>query len=348
MMGTGNRGVAREPASSGIGAVGGAGRGRRSLFAAAGRLLRATPLALALGTAATSAGLLVGPLAGPVAAQQILVMVQGQPITSFDVAQRIRIAQLTERKSLGQKQALEDLINDRLKVFTANRFGITADDAEVNKMFANMANRSGRTPDELTKALAGSGIDARILKDQMRADFVWNSYVRGRFSSVATVRDADVFAAMKDTDRSQAQRTTEFTLRQIVLVVPRAAPPAARAQRLAEANALRQRFSNCDAGIAAAQAMREVVVRDPVVRTSGDVSAPLRKVLADTPVGGTTQPEVSQAGIEFVAVCGKREVIGDSVQKKEVQQDLQSKQFDALSDRLMKDARKAALIEYKR
>lgn len=285
----------------------------------------------------------------PAAAQQILVMVQGQPITNFDVAQHIKLLQLTERRSLNQKQALEELIDQRLKIFTADRYGIKADDDEVNKMFAQMASRNGRTVEQLTEGLTQQGLTPSALKQKMRADFVWNSYVRGRFSSATTVRDSDIFAALqtKGEDLTKAQRTTEYTVRQIVLVVSRTAPDASRAQRLAEANALRKTFTDCETGVATARGMRETVVREPVIRTSADMSAPVRKIMDEIPVGQTTAPEVTRAGIEMVAICARREVVGESAQKKEVRSELQSKQFEDLSKRLLQDARRTAMIQYR-
>ncbi|MBS9477943.1 SurA N-terminal domain-containing protein [Ancylobacter sp. VKM B-3255] len=288
-------------------------------------------------------------VSSPAAAQQVLVLVQGQPITSFDVAQRIKLAQLTERRSLSQKQALDDLVNEKLKIATAQRYGITADTDEVNKLFASMASRGGRTPDQLTQALGTSGLSAATLKEKMRADYVWNNYVRGRYSSVTTIRDSDVFAALetKGEDLTKAQRTTEYTVRQIVLVVSRTAPDASRAQRMAEANALRKRFTDCESGVTDARSLKETVVRDPVIRTSADMSAPLRKIMDEIPVGQTTAPEVTRAGIEMVAICSRREIIGESAQKREVKQELQTKQFDALSKRLLDEARKSAMIQYR-
>jgi len=305
-------------------------------------------LAPALIAAALALPAAIVPLT-PAAAQQILVMVQGQPITNFDVAQRIKLVQLTERRSLSQKQALEELIDQRLKIFTAERFGIKADNEEVDKMFAQMASRNGRTADQLAEGLSQQGLSASALKQKMRADFVWNSYVRGRFSSATTVRDSDIFAALetKGEDLTKAQRTTEYTVRQIVLVVSRTAPDATRSQRLAEANALRRSFKDCDSGIAAARGMRETVVREPVIRTSADMSAPVRKIMDETPVGQTTAPEVTRAGIEMVAICARREVVGESAQKKEVRNELQAKQFEDLSKRLLADARRAAMIQYR-
>ncbi|GLK72800.1 hypothetical protein GCM10017643_29160 [Ancylobacter dichloromethanicus] len=302
--------------------------------------------ALLLGCAAFAATALISP---PARAQQILVLVQGQPITSFDVAQRIKLAQLTERRNLSQKQALDELIDQRLKVVTAERFGITADKDEIEKMFARMGSRSGRSPEQLTQALAQSGLDAGMLKAKMRADYVWNNYVRGRFSSVATIRDSDVFAALqsKGEDLTRAQRTTEYTVRQIVLVVGRTASQGERSQRMAEANGLRKQFADCDSGVETARGMRETVVRDPVIRTSGDVSAAARKVMDDTPIGHLTAPEVTRAGIEMIAICNRREVVGESAQKRDVRSELENKQFDSVSKKLLEDARRSAMIQYR-
>lgn len=311
----------------------------------AGGLGRSLALALLVaGTATLTAG-----FSRPAAAQQILVMVQGDPITSFDVAQRIKLAQLTERRTLSQKQALDELIDQQLKVITAERFGITADKDEVDKMFARMGSRTGRTPEQLTQALAQSGLDAGMLKAKMRADYVWNNYVRGRFSSVATVRDSDVFAALesKGEDLTRAQRTTEYIIRQIVLVVGRTANPGERSQRMAEANSLRKQFADCETGVQTARGMRETVVRDPVIRTSADMTAPVRKVMDDTPVGQLTPPEVTRAGIEMIAVCSRREVVGESAQKREVRNELENKQFDSVSKKLLDEARKSAMIQYR-
>ncbi|MCS0493620.1 SurA N-terminal domain-containing protein [Ancylobacter mangrovi] len=288
-------------------------------------------------------------LPSPAQAQQILVMVQGQPITSFDVSQWIKLVRLTERRNINSKQALDELIDQQLKIFTAKRYGVSADKEEVDKMFASMASRNGRTPDQLAAGLAQQGLSAASLKTKMQADYVWNSYVRGRFSSVATIRDSDIFAAMEDKgeDLTKAQRTTEYTVRQIVLVVSRTAPASERSRRIGEANALRKNFTDCESGVAAARAMRETVVREPVIRTSADMSEQARKVMSDVPVGHTTAPEVTQAGVELIAVCGRREIVGESVRKKEVRNELQAKQLDSLSKSLLEEARKQAMIQYR-
>ncbi len=65
-------------------------------------------------------------------------------------------------------------------------------------------------------------------------------------------------------------------------------------------------------------------------------------------IGRTTPPEVTTRGLSrWAAICNKRAVVGDSVQKKEVQSELQAEQFEQQSASLLEEARKGALIEYR-
>lgn len=287
---------------------------------------------LALGTAA------------PARAQQILVMVNGDPITTYDVAQRQRLHELVERKSVTAKQALDDLIEERIKIQQAIRLKMDVDQKDIDRMYASVAERSGRTPEQLSAGFKQSGLDDRTFKSKLMADYVWGQYVRGR-SGTVTIRDADVVAALQKRGET-TMVATEFTLLPIVFVVPRSA--GNYAARLAEANALRGRFTDCDAGVEMVKALKEVVVRQKVLRVSSEMPPALKQILDKTEVGRLTPPEVAQTGIETFAVCGKREIRGESSQKREIKDELSSAQFNAESKKFMDELKKASLIEYRR
>ncbi len=176
-----------------------------------------------------------------------------------------------------------------------------------------------------------------MLKTKMRADYVGTTMCAGRFSSVATIRDSDVFAARfsRRVRPDPCPAHHEYTVRQIVLVSD--VPPAPASVRSAwrKPTTLRKQFTDCEAGVQTARGMRETVVRDPVIRTSADMSAPVRKIMDETPVGQLTAPEVTRAGIEMIAICNRREVVGESAQKREVRADLENKQFEAVSRKLL-------------
>lgn len=279
----------------------------------------------------------------PAEAQQILAMVNGQPITTYDVAQRQKLMQIIGEKPPSAKETLEELIDQHLKVTTASRMGIQLDDDEVNKLFASVAERTGRSADQLAAIFTQQGVSPQTFKNKLRADNVWQQYVRQKAPTI-NVRDSDVFAALNK-DGPVELTATEYKLYPIIFVVPRNS--SAHGARLAEANAFKARFNGCDAGLASAKALREVVVRSPVYRVSSDIPAQLRQILDKTDVGRLTPPEVTQSGVEIFAVCGKTAIKGDSSQKREVRDQLASAQFQTESKKLMAEVRKSALIVYR-
>mgnify|MGYP001806582651 CR=1 FL=1 len=276
-------------------------------------------------------------------AQQILAMVNGSPITTYDVAQRQKLLQVIGEKPPGAKETLEELIDQHLKVSAANRAGMQMDDEDVDKLFASVASRSGRTPEQLAALLGQQGVNAQTFKNKLRADNVWQQYVRQRAPAI-NVRDSDVIAALNRNGPVELV-ATEYKLYPIIFVVPRSSN--AYQARLSEANAFKARFNGCDAGLAAAKAMREVVVRSPVYRLSSDIPAQLRQILDKTEIGRLTPPEVTQTGVEIFAVCGKTDVKGESSQKREIKDQLASSQFQAESKKLIAELRKSSLIVYR-
>lgn len=275
-------------------------------------------------------------------AQQVLVMVNGDPVTTFDVSQRQRMAQMLDRKTLSHKAALDEVIDERLKIQQARLLRREMDQEDLDRIFNGIAQRSGRTPEQLEASLKQAGLEPRTFKRKLAADYIWNSYVRARAGS-ANVRDADVAAALQQRGVTQ-NVATEYVLRPIIFVVPRNARN--HGARLQEANSLRSRFRGCETGLQMARGMKEVVVRPQALRMSSDMPAELQKVLDKTPVGQLTPPEVTQSGVETFAICEKRQVRGESSAQREMKNELSEAQFKKVSNELIQELRRSALIKY--
>jgi len=91
---------------------------------------------------------LIGALAtavacSPAIAQQVVALVNGEPITNFDLEQRSKLIIMSTHKSPTRQEVLDELVNDKLKVREAKRFGLEIGDDEVDATFAGMARRSG-------------------------------------------------------------------------------------------------------------------------------------------------------------------------------------------------------------
>ncbi|WP_171841640.1 SurA N-terminal domain-containing protein [Blastochloris viridis] len=286
-------------------------------------------------------------LASPASAQ-VVALVNGEPITTLDVAHRTRLLTLINQgRTPGRKDVVEELVDERLKLREAAKFGAVPADSEVDTAFANVAGRARMSADQFSQMLNAQGSNARSFKNRLRADIAWNGLVRARYKVVAQVGDKDVAVALDARKQSGAKQMTEYTLRQVVFVVPRGASDAVIDTRRREAEALRSRFQGCDEGIAAARGLREVVVRAPIRKTSADLTPALRDLFNNTPDGKAAAPERTEAGVELVAVCSRRDLAGQTVAHNEIRQELVSERLQTQAQRYIAELRRAALIEYR-
>ena len=127
----------------------------------------------------------------------------------------------------------------------------------------------------------------------------------------------------------------EYTLRPILLVVPRGAPDAAFEARKRDADALRARFADCADGIPFARALKEVAVRDQIMKFSADLPPALRDILDKTDVGHLTPPEQTAEGIQMFALCCKKETKTDTPGQKEVRDEMSQQKFGAQAKRYL-------------
>jgi peptidyl-prolyl cis-trans isomerase SurA len=130
-------------------------------------------------------------------------------------------------------------------------------------------------------------------------------------------------------------------------VVGRGAGAEAIEARKKEAEALRTQFDGCDTGIRYARSLRDVAVREPILKSSADLAPAIREILDKVPVGHLTSPEVTARGVELFALCNKREARVESVAKAQVKNKLIGEKFEAQGKRFLAELRRSALIEWK-
>jgi peptidyl-prolyl cis-trans isomerase SurA len=283
-----------------------------------------------------------------VRAQQVVVLVDGEPITELDIAQRTKFIELSTHQAATRKVVLDELIDEILEIREAKHFGIEPGDSDINEAYSSVASRMGIDTAKLTQMLASGGSSEGTLKQRLRAEMSWSSLVRGRYKSAFEIRDSDVEAQLqlhKTDDKNQVGY--EYSMRPILLVVPRGSPDAAYEARKRDADALRARFENCNDGIPFARALKEVAVRDPVNKSSADLEQALRDILDKTEVGHLTPPEQTAEGIQMFAVCSKKESKTDTPALRKVREEMFQQKFGAKAKRYIADLRRGAMIEYK-
>lgn len=302
-----------------------------------GVLLAMLPICLALASV------------GDARAQNAVVVVNGAPITNFDIDQRTKLIMLSNGgKTPTRQEALEELINDRVKVKEGRKFNLDVSAAELETQYATMAARMRLSPDQLNKVLESRGIRPAALKARIKADFIWSQLVRGRYGQNLIVGEKDIASAIEVKGDGKDQGDSyEYKMRPLVLFVPRGAPQSAIELRKKDAETLRGRIQSCDQAEATFRAMRDGVIRDQVVKTSADLPPPLRELLDKTPVGHLTPPEVTRQGVEMVALCS-RVPSTETPEKRAAREKLFSEKYEAQAKKYLEEARRSSMIEYRR
>jgi peptidyl-prolyl cis-trans isomerase SurA len=266
-------------------------------------------------------------------AQTVVVFVNGEPITALDIDQRIKLIEVSTHKTPSRQEALDELIDEKLKVQIGKRYGLEVPDKDVESSFNSMARRAHQTSKQFAEGLAQAGINVAALKRRIKADITWSSIIRGKFPSVNAVGERDVLTAMETRKVEEKDAVSYlYTLRELLFIVPRGSPPAAFEARRKQ-------------GVPFARQLIDVAVREPVRRTSIDIGAPQRAILDATPIGHLTPPEQSQQGIEMIAVCAKENAGGDTVGMAQIREAMVAERYNAQAKRYLEQLRREAIIE---
>ncbi len=299
------------------------------------------------GIAAAACMLFTALVSTPASAQSLVALVGGEPITARDVEHRMKMLEVFSRKKSSKQEALEELINEKVKWNQALRLNIEITVAQGDRAFTAMAAQSGRSADEFAKAFQQAGIDPTSFKNKLRVDLAWRDVLQKMTPGSFQVRDADVVAALLARGETPNKKAMQYTLRQLVFVIPKSSPPTLRAQRIKDAESLRGQVDSCDDLVQYARAHPEVVVRNPVKRYSTDMPPRLAQLLESTPDGRLTPPEPTNMGIEVVAVCSRQETVADVGSRTEVKQELLAGRISADEQQVLSQLRRQAIIQYR-
>jgi len=293
--------------------------------------------------------ILVLALAAPtISRAHVVVIANGSPITEYDIQQRTKLLASSSKKPPTRQEVINELIDDRLKISRGKYYGFEIGNDEVENAFDGMATRQHITPQQFSQVLERAGISPNTVKARIRAELTWQQLVRGKYSASLQVGESDIANALKE--RSEADQPTVgyvYTLYPVTVVIPRGSSDGVIAAKRSEAENLRGRFSSCNEGLALARSLRDIAVREPISRSSADLTPQLRELLGNMQVGRLTTPEVTAQGLQMFAVCNKKESTSDSPLKREMREQIFTKRFESESKKYLDEIRKSAMIEYK-
>jgi peptidyl-prolyl cis-trans isomerase SurA len=279
---------------------------------------------------------------------QVAVMVNGEPITNFDIEQRSKLLMLSTHKQPDRKDVINELIDEKVKLREGKKFSIDPSPSDVDQSYSAMAGRMRITADALTKSLESQGIRADTLKARIKTDMVWSNLIRGRYKESLQIGEKDIEQKAKEQgeDAKGEAQGVEYKMQPIVLIVPRGSGPEVVESRKKEAEALRARIQSCTEANAFFKAMPNAAIRESVSKTSADIPPSLREILDGMQIGHLTPPEVTKQGVEMVVLCAREPTKVDTPKKKEIREKMFNEKYEAKSKSYLREVRAAAMIEY--
>ena len=243
----------------------------------------------------------------------VAALVNDEPITFFDVRQRVRMllvtlqAEPTEEilQQLGGT-ALEQLVDERLQLQQAKEFELEVSEDRIADSINRLAQQAGGTKESMESEFNQAGISMRTLEEQTRADIAWNIIIRERFGRNIRISKDRIDAQMEQIHTDS--QDTSYQLAEIFLAAP---DEETKAQALAGAYTLIEQLKQ---GVPFG-AMANQLSSASTAATGGDMGwvtvDDLDPTVVEAVTGATTagllEPIVADNGVYIMVLRGKRE-----------------------------------------
>ncbi len=295
--------------------------------------------------------LLAAPDARAQSEQSIVALVNDEPITNYDITQRMRLLKVTARREPSaalRKEVIEDLISERIQTQEATKTGVVVSDDQINQVLDRVAQSNNLNRDQLMASLAQLGVNASTMKEQIRARIAWRSVVQQKFRGQVSVNASQIDEALSEEEPTEGTtKATEFQLQRVRLELPESPDQRTIANRFVEAEQLRRRITSCTNIEQVVGRVRRTSVKSVGRKTAQQLIQPTRAILLATEDGRTTPPTITSSGIELYAVCARRSVVRNEKQRREVRTKLLSQEYNILARRHLRDLRQDAFVEYR-
>jgi peptidyl-prolyl cis-trans isomerase SurA len=244
-----------------------------------------------------------------------------------------------------KKDAQEELIEEKLKLQEARKVGIEVTDDETNRIIKGIAERNKVTEAQFAQNLRSMGTDVEVMKARFKASFAWREVVRRKFAGQIAVNQRDVDRLMEQSKGQGVTDSVELQIQKITLPLPAKLDQAGIAQRLADADGVRRKFGGCKTTAALAQSLPGAKFEDVKTVKPSSIAEPTRSFLLNAKEGEMLPPQTVSAGIEVYALCSRKDLKPDDKKREEAQAELQSREFEQLAKRYLRDLRQDATIE---
>ena len=249
---------------------------------------------------------------------------------------------MAEFKPTARQHALDELIEERLKMQEATRLNVVAEKDDVDRIVNGMAERNKMTPAQFAEHISKMGANIAGMRQRIKVSLSWADVIRRLYGHqiAVTSRDIDRFVAT-----AEGQDDVELRVHRILL----AAPPDQKqiAKRLSDAEAVRAKFDNCKSTSTLAGSVSGARFDDLGDRRPGTIPEPTRSLLLAAHDNEMLPPTIGEGGVELWAVCSRKIIKAEDAKRQTAESELRQKEFEVLSKKHLKDLRQDAHIEFR-
>lgn len=302
---------------------------------------------------------LLGATSGVAPAQspdhRLLVVVNDQPITNFDVTQRMRLNQVLgyARGSEAQqrKEALEELIDDVIKSAHAKKMNIEPTDAQIDQSIEKMSKNMGTTAQGLAATLSGKGVSMTALRQYVKASIAFNWIASRQYNIKVDVDQAEIDRRLNAfSSDPQFKPVAVYEVQEISLPVEKMDEPMLSQllyARAVEAQQIMQRYKGCDSAKAAAEGVFNVKISKMVQAPADQIPQDMKSALEKAGTGRLIGPMRGPGGIQMIGFCGRRTLEPPRPTREMVENLLRNEKYRRATQRVLRDLRRSAYIDYK-
>jgi len=264
----------------------------------------------AIATLALAGVLSFGGAVAAKAASEVKVIVNNTVITSGDIAKRVAFLRL-QRQGGGAAEAKKQLIDEVLKRAEIARVQQSVSTQEVDAAFARFAAGNKLSPEQLGKILDQAGVGVEHFKQYIAVQMSWPRLVNFRYGGANRLAGGDLVKRMMEGGGDKPV-TTEYFLQQVIFVIPASKRGAITGKRQAEADASRSKFPGCETSKVFAANYRDVSIRNLGRVLAQQLPEEWKPLIEKAGDGMTTGTRVTERGVEYLAICKKRQVNDDT------------------------------------
>lgn len=290
---------------------------------------------------------------------RILVVVNKDAITAADLAERIRLINLSSGKPTTasvpediRKQIIQGMVDELLQLQAAKSKKIKLDDTEVEKALEGLANDNKMSLDAMIKMLKSNGISKQTMLTRLKAQMAWARYIREAYGPLVHISDQEVDKVLSQAKEVKLEEPSpdlmDITLCQAIFDVKPDTPEEVMMLLGPKIEETHQ-AKGCTAFLNAASGFGAKVDKNRVVKL-GQLPPALKTMVKSAKPGKCMQPTMTPDGLVLTMVCSKTmpKVTPPPLPTRDTaSRDIEQEKLSKRSAQEMAKLKSAAFIEWK-